>query len=244
MGKGSRKVCNSSFGELEKVGLERREEGEEKKNSPDLTPHCRNNTFLPSPTALFSLAGRKKPSSAAVHLAHTGTPTSAWLKQTPLCAESWSWRGEGVAAAAQSFSGLLWWQQRRRNHGRLSHAAGTLFFGATTTVLQPRKQPPSSPPIPHLLLRPPCSPLPPPTLPRTHTQTYITPRSLHATASEEARSLANRADLKIPESTKKQLRMLLFFHVRARACELREFIRRSEGLAAGFGTCVRFSARF
>lgn len=135
---------------------------------------------------------------------------------------------------------------RRRSHGRLSHAAGTLFFGATTTVLQPRKQPPSPAPIPHLL-RPPCSPLPPPTLPRTHTQTYITPRSLHATASEEARSLANRADLKIPESTKKQLRMLLFFFFSM--SERERVISGSlydvpRGPASGFGTCVRSSARF
>lgn len=186
--------------------------GRKKTNSPDPTPHCRNNTFLPSPTALFSLAGRKKTPPQPLSISLTRELRPALGSNKPLFAQKVGagWGGRSRCGRPE----LLWptlVAARRRSHGRLSHAAGTLFFGATTTVLQPRKQPPSPAPIPHLLLRPPCSPLPPPTLPRTHTQTYITPRSLHATASEEARSLANRADLKIPESTKKQLRMLLFF---------------------------------
>lgn len=176
-GKGSRKVCGSSFGELEKVGFGRDERKGRKKKTK--THQIRLLTariihFCPRRLRFSAwLGGKKKTSSAAVHLAHTGTPTSARLKQTPLCAESWSWRGGRSRCGRPE---LLWptlVAARRRSHGRLSHAAGTLFFGATTTVLQPRKQPPPPPQPPHPP-PPPTSSLPPSSShPPTHTHTNI-----------------------------------------------------------------------
>lgn len=55
-------------------------------NLPDLTPHCRSDTFLPYPTVLFSLAGRESPQLLPISSQCTGTPTSetASLLQTLL----------------------------------------------------------------------------------------------------------------------------------------------------------------
>lgn len=55
-------------------------------NLPDLTPHCRSDTFLPYPTRVFSPAGRKSPQLLPISSQGTGTPTSptASLRQTLL----------------------------------------------------------------------------------------------------------------------------------------------------------------
>lgn len=126
--------------------------------------------FCPRRLRLSAWLGGKKPSSAAVHLAHTGTPTSAWLKQTPLCAESWSWMGwEGVAAAAQSFSGLLWWQRG----GGATAAFPTLQEHSFSEQRPPSSNPENNPP-PHLPSPTSCSDLlaPPFLLPPSHAHTH------------------------------------------------------------------------
>lgn len=127
--------------------------------------------FCPRRLRFSAWLGGKKPSSAAVHLAHTGTPTSAWLKQTPLCAESWSWMGggEGVAAAAQSFSGLLWWQRG----GGATAAFPTLQEHSFSEQRPPSSNPENNPP-PHLPSPTSCSDLlaPPFLLPPSHAHTH------------------------------------------------------------------------
>lgn len=120
-----------------------------KTNSPDPTPHCRNNTFLPSPTALFSLAGRKKTLLSRCPSRSHGNSDQRLAQTNPSLRRKLELDGgEGVAAAAQSFSGLLWWQRG----GGATAAFPTLqelsFSEQRPPSSNPENNPPPQPPSP------------------------------------------------------------------------------------------------
>lgn len=131
--------------------------------------------FCPRRLRFSAWLGEKKPSSAAVHLAHTGTPTSAWLKQTPLCAESWSWMG-GKESLRPPRASLAYFGGSEAEEPRppFPRCRNTLFRSNDHRPPTPKTTPLPSPhpPPPPTSLLPPSSSHPPT---HTHTNIYNSP---------------------------------------------------------------------
>lgn len=139
-------------------------------NLPNLTPHCRSNTFLPYPTVLFSLAGRKSPQLLSISVHRNSYQCGCFAPTNPLI----------PAAERNSFAEKV----KAKGEKLLLLSSSLAYF----RPFEAKKRQPSFPRWKNTLLeqcdRPPAPKTSPPapfsSHPPTHTQTYITPWFTHA----------------------------------------------------------------